>query len=92
MYKYSDLQEEYSNTFVGEKYADQCSDFVLTDEGTVIIQGFPACPECGTILTHLFLLGKWVCAGCETEWDECSLVEALQNEGAVAKLYTEEDI
>ena len=89
--RYDDLKELVAkDVFVGDRYTAQLSDFIHTQEGLVIIQGLPPCPECGHTLSHIYLQGMWHCPDCDTQWDEHSLVEALQNERAVAKLYKEE--
>ena len=79
------------DTFTGVKFADQYTESVPTEDGMAIIQGFPACPQCGVILSCEFTAQQWCCAGCHTRWNKASLIEALQNERAVAKLYGEED-
>ena len=91
MSKYDKLKEPSDeNTFVGDKFADKYSDFIYTKEGTSIIQGFPACPECGSVLARRFLQDTWYCSSCNTVRGRHSLIEALQNERAIAKLYEEE--
>lgn len=89
--EYEELKERsFANVFTGVRWAQQLTEAKLTESGLVIIQGLPRCPECSTILTHDFLKGVWHCSGCDTKWDVTSLIEALRNERAVAKLYEEE--
>lgn len=86
--KYNDLKEPSAeNSFRGVRYAAQYSDIIPIDRETYIIQGFPMCPECGAMLLRDFFKDLWRCSGCCTDWDRPSLIEALKNERAVAKLY-----
>lgn len=90
MGKYDSLKAESSKSiFRGSKLVEQLSDFVVIKDGRAVIQGLPACPECGNLLTHQFLKNEWYCTGCGTGWDEESLVEALQNEREVEGLCKE---
>jgi len=88
--KYNGLREEPSeNSFTGVKFTDYYAGAVPTKDGVAFISGFPACPECGKALDCLFLEDMWHCSGCDTRWSNLSLIEALRDERAVAKLYKE---
>lgn len=91
MSKYDDLKEQpEENTYTGARYSAQYSDIIPIDKETYIIQGFPVCPECGAMILRDFFRDRWYCSGCGTDWDRPSLIEALHNERAVAKLLEEE--
>lgn len=84
MSKFDPLKEQTKEAFTGGKFSEQHFRVVSAGEGMSIIQGLPSCPECGAILAHNFTHSFWRCLHCKTEWDEDSLVEALQNERAAA--------
>ena len=79
------------NIYTGKRYVKFLTSATMTGDGLAIVQGLPPCPECGRTLSHLYLQGLWHCSGCDTQWDESSLIAALQNERAVAK-YKEETL
>lgn len=84
--KYDRLRKEQKPDITGIIYADRYSHILHRHEDITIIQGFPACPECGCALNRIWNENRWNCTGCGTEWTSLSLVEAVEREHALMSL------
>lgn len=85
MMKYSLLKKRPSADIEGVKYQDDYSAFSHRNTNTIVIRGFPLCPECQHILQRDFLGMYWSCSECGTVWDTNTLVAAIESESKLLK-------
>lgn len=83
MNKYDSLHRHNSKDITGDKYADTCTTVLHRKEQVTIIQGFPACPECGGTLGRVWEIDYWHCTECFTMWSTLDLVQAIEAENAL---------
>lgn len=81
--RFDELKEACNYDITGQKYTTAYSDIIRYKGRTVIIHGFPACPECHYTLLRLYFENAWYCTRCRTEWSRVELVEAIENESAL---------
>ena len=86
MNKYDSLRGTPSDDIYGSRYVVAYSNFLRKRDKTIIIHGFPPCPECGHILARDFLGAYWHCTECGTVWHSIDLVQAIKTESAMIQL------
>jgi ribosomal protein S27AE len=92
--KYECLKEEINTDITGVKFVDQTSfylhrlDFGI--DSTVCVNGYPACPECGQVLSHHPTEDRWECSQCHTVYTLQELVEAIESEDRLMRFLLED--
>ena len=65
-------------TVTGSKFKNEYLLSITTPHSLIIINGYPDCPECGSLLLHHIARKEWQCQECSTTWTNYSLAIALE--------------
>ena len=82
--KYNTLKDIPIRIVEGARHIAATSCFLRRHDELTILHGIPACPECKHILHMNLRNAGWHCIWCGTDWATLDLIQAIENEDALA--------